>query len=54
MGRLFNERLTSLTLQSDRTVRYRIDYGNQSGSVRLLPGKPVSLDENLKPMRNSD
>ncbi len=44
-------RLTSLTLQSAHAARYRIDYGEQSGDVRLTPGKPISLDEKLEPTK---
>ena len=41
-------RLTSLTLESARAVRYRVDYGEQSGDIRLAPNKPVSLDGELR------
>ena len=44
-------RLTSLTLESGRSVRYRVDYGEQSRYVRLIPGKPASLDGKLEPIR---
>lgn len=44
-------RLTSLTIESARPVRYRVDYGEQSGEVRLTPDKRVSLDGKLQPVR---
>jgi len=43
--------LTSLTLESARTARYCVDYGKLSGVIRLAPGKPVSLDGELQPIR---
>lgn len=44
-------RLTSLTLECARPVRYRVDYGEQSRDLRLTPGEPFSLDGSLEPIR---
>jgi alpha-L-fucosidase 2 len=37
-------RLTKLRLQSDRAIRYRVLYGDQSAEIQIKPGKPFVLD----------
>lgn len=37
-------RLTELRLQSDRAVKYRISYRDESAAARVEPGKPIILD----------
>jgi alpha-L-fucosidase 2 len=37
-------RLAELRLQSDRAVKYRISYGDESAEARIKPGKPIILD----------
>jgi len=37
-------RLTELRLQSDRAIRYRVLYGDQSAEVQIKPGRPAVLD----------
>lgn len=43
-------RLTSLTIDSPRAAHYQVEYGDESSDVRVAPGKPVSLDGELKPI----
>jgi alpha-L-fucosidase 2 len=37
-------RLTELRLQSDRAVKYRLIYGDESAEAQVKPGKPIILD----------
>jgi len=43
-------RLTELRLQSDRAMKYRISYGDESTETRIEPGKPIVLDGALHPI----
>lgn len=41
-------RLAELLLQSDRDVKYRVNYGEQSVEVQIPAGKAVRLDRSLR------
>ena len=43
-------RLAELRLQSDRAVKYRISYRDESAEAQIEPGKAVSLDGALHPI----
>ena len=42
-------RLTELRLQSDRAIKCRISYGDESAEAQIEPGKPTVLDGALHP-----